>query len=51
MLNYHESISDKTHYDPSIHCNYCGGKLEINSDYCSDSCKEKDSVWHNEDNV
>ncbi|WP_371505014.1 hypothetical protein [Nitrosopumilus adriaticus] len=46
MLDYQEPKEDKKIYDPAIHCNYCGGKLEQSSDYCSDLCKEKDSVWH-----
>ena len=51
MISYHEPTSDKKVYDSSMHCNYCGDKLVNNLEYCSDSCKKKDSVWHNEEMV
>ncbi|WP_182128331.1 hypothetical protein [Nitrosopumilus sp. b3] len=48
MLHYQEPKEDKKIYDASIHCNYCGGKLEKISEYCSETCKIKDSVWHSD---
>lgn len=47
LLNYREPALDTKSYDPSIHCNYCGEKLDNKMEYCSDLCKEKDSIWHN----
>ena len=51
MLNYREPTPDKKSYDASIHCNYCGAETQTQKEYCSDVCKEKDSVWHTENDM
>jgi len=42
---------EKKAYDPAIHCDYCGTEIGNNKDYCSNSCEQKDSIWHKEDNM
>ncbi|MDH3793501.1 MAG: DUF2116 family Zn-ribbon domain-containing protein [Nitrosopumilus sp.] len=51
MLNYREPTPDKESYDASTHCSYCGAKIESEKEFCSKSCKAKDSVWHKDDNM
>lgn len=51
MLNYREPDTNKKSYDASVHCTYCGAKMETKKEYCSIRCKEKDSVWHTENDM
>ncbi|MDH5697221.1 MAG: hypothetical protein OEY54_01675 [Nitrosopumilus sp.] len=51
MITYREFTAEHKSYDKSIHCDYCGVQLSTQGDYCSDLCKQKDSVWHKEDEV
>ena len=51
MLKPREPDTYKKFYDVSVHCNYCGTKMETQKDYCCDKCKEKDSVWHTENEM
>lgn len=34
---------------PVENCLYCGCKLKDQEKYCSKLCKEKDSVWHGDE--
>ncbi|HEY5736493.1 MAG TPA: hypothetical protein VIS47_08065 [Nitrosopumilus sp.] len=51
MIKYKEATTENRSYDKSMHCDYCGDMLKTQADYCSDICKQKDSVWHREDEV
>ena len=51
LIKYREIITENKAYDKSMHCDYCGCNLKIQEDYCSEPCKQKDSVWHREDDV
>ena len=51
LITYREFTAEHKSYDKSIHCDYCGIQLSTQGDYCSDLCKQKDSVWHKEDEI
>ena len=51
MLKYREPDTNKKSYDISVHCNYCGAWIETQKEYCSNKCKEKNSVWHTENDL
>ncbi|MCV0401420.1 MAG: hypothetical protein K5777_05530 [Nitrosopumilus sp.] len=51
MINYKEPTVENRSYDKSLHCDYCGILLNAQNDYCSDLCKQKDSVWHRDIDV
>ncbi|MDH3793523.1 MAG: DUF2116 family Zn-ribbon domain-containing protein [Nitrosopumilus sp.] len=51
MLHYREPTPNKEFYDASSHCSYCGAKIENKKEFCSESCKAKDSVWHKDDDM
>jgi len=49
LIKYREFTTEDKLFDKSTHCNYCAIKLEHENDYCSNTCKDKDSVWHRND--
>jgi hypothetical protein len=50
-MKYKEFTTENKLFNKSLHCDYCAIKLECESDYCSNVCKEKDSVWYKVDDL
>ncbi|MCV0431819.1 hypothetical protein [Nitrosopumilus sp.] len=46
LIEYKELTTTNKSYDKSMHCDYCGCGLKSQEEYCSETCKQKDSVWH-----